>query len=235
MLGDDIIIYDDILAQKYQELIHLIGMDIQLEKSHIGNSLFEFAKRIYTPYGEISPFSIKAGLSESKSYFGFIELLSLSREKGWIPVTSVRDAVFTFYHSRPAKVRLRDRPKQDVKIENSLLLYNRLKGYDESLNLIRKIMADFDYPQLTCNMTDKAKAMLINCIVRSFEEAASSYYGDMEHRLEIALLHFTGKIPEESDVVYAHPYAFVYGKYVEESYLSQMKRAYDFDTIYGGK
>jgi hypothetical protein len=176
LLGDDIIIFDDCLAEKYQEIISLIGMDIQLQKSHIGNSLFEFAKRLHTPYGEISPFSIKAGLSESKSYFGFIELLSNQFDRGWNPNTSWLNAALTFYNTGPFRIRKKNRRKRDRKIERSLLLFNRLRGYDESLNLIRKIQRDHDYPQLSCNMTNKAKAMLINCVVRSFEEAASSSF-----------------------------------------------------------
>jgi hypothetical protein len=210
-------------------------MDIQLQKSHIGNSLFEFAKRFFTPDGEISPFSIKAGLSESKSYFGFVELLFTNLDRGWIPDTSVLEAVLSFYRSRPNRYRLRARSSQERKIENSLLLYKRLRGYDESLNLIRKIQSDHDYPQLSCNMVNKAKAILINCIVRSFEESASSYFGDLELRLEKALIYFSTGTEDRTGAVYAHPYAFVYGKYVEESYLSHMKRAYDYDVLYGGE
>lgn len=234
LLGDDIIIFDDSLAEKYQEIISLIGMEIQTQKSHIGNSLFEFAKRLFTPYGEISPFSIKSVLSGSKSYFGFIELLNNHSEKEWCPVPSTLDAVLDFYSSYPYKVRSKSKLVRKRKIENSLLLFNRLRGYDESLNLIRKIQGDHDYPQLSCNMVNKAKAILNNCVVRSFEESASSYFGDLQRRLERALMYFTS---EDRDVgaVYAHPYAFVYGRYVEEAYLSQMKQAYDFDTIYGGE
>jgi hypothetical protein len=235
LLGDDIIIFDDDLAQKYKELIHLIGMDINFQKSHIGNSLFEFGKRLFMPNGEISPFSIKAGLSESKSYFGFIELLNTSRERGWLPLCSLQDAALTFYFSSPFRYRRKSRLIQERKIKYSLLLFNRLRGYDETLNLVRTIQDDHDYPQLSCNMVNKAKAMLINCVVRSFEDAASSYYGDIKLRLERALIHFTTGIEDRSDAVYSHPYAFVYGKYVEESYLSQMKQAYDFDVLYGGE
>jgi hypothetical protein len=235
LLGDDIIIYDDALAEKYQEIIHLIGMDIQMQKSHIGNSLFEFAKRLFTPMGEISPFSIKAVQEEAKSYFSFIELLHEHHLKNWIPVTSTLDAAFDFYFTKPNRYRSRDRKRVARKIERSKLLYNRLRGYDETLNLVRKIQSDHDYPQLSCNMVNKAKAMLINCVVRSFEEAASSYYGDLQLRLERALLYFTREDVDQPDVVYAHPYAFVYGKYVEESYLRQMKQAYDFDVLYGGE
>jgi hypothetical protein len=209
-------------------------MEIQMQKSHIGNSLFEFAKRLFTPYGEISPFSVKGTLSGSKSYFGFIELLYDSFDKGWIPDKTMREAALSFYSTYPYRFKRKNKLKQDRKIEYSLLLFNRLRGYDESLNLIRKIQGDHDYPQLSCNMVGKAKAMLINCVVRSFEEAASSYFGDLQLRLEKALMYFTS---EDRDVgaVYSHPYAFIYGKYVEESYLSQMKQAYDFDTLYGGE
>lgn len=235
LLGDDIIIFDDSLAKKYQEIILLIGMDIQLQKSHIGNSLFEFAKRLFTPYGEISPISIKAMLSGSKSYFGFIELLNDNFDKGWIPGLSWLNCCFTFYNSGPYSIRRKAKLVRDRKIEESLLLYKRLRGYDVTLSLIRKIQSFHDYPQLSCNMVNKAKAMLINCIVRSFEEAASSYFGDMELRLEKALMHYTSTSEDKTDVVYSHPYAFIYGTYVEESYLRQMKQAYDFDVLYGGE
>jgi hypothetical protein len=235
MLGDDIVIWCDILAKKYQEIIHHIGMEIQMQKSHVGENLFEFAKRIFTPYGEITPFSIKAGLSEGKSYLAFIETISHASDRGWIPNISLQDAVLTYYHTIPNRYRSKDRFRLDRKIIYSLHLYNRLKGYDGSLNILRTIMTFSDYPQLTCNMENKAKAMFNSCIVRCFEQAASSYFGDMQRRLETALLYFTGKDGDLWNVVYAHPYAYIYGKYVEESYLSQMKRAYDFDTIYGGE
>jgi hypothetical protein len=234
LLGDDIIIFDDDLAEKYQEIIHLIGMDIQWQKSHISNSLFEFAKRVFTPNGEISPFSIKGALSGSKSYFGFIELLNTSFERGWSPVYTMLNAALTFYSTRPNRFRRKSRPVQDRKIKYSWLLFNRLRGYDESLNLIREIQGDHDYPQLSCNMANKAKAILINCVVRSFEQAASSYYGDLSMRLEKALIYFTSE-DRDVDAVYSHPYSFIYGRYVEESYLSQMKQAYDFDVLYGGE
>lgn len=235
LLGDDIVIFDDNLAVKYQELLTLIGVDISLQKSHIGNSLFEFAKRIFTPDGEISPFSIKAGLSESKSYFGFFELLNTYLDRHWTPVIPMQEAAFTFYLTHPDRFRSRDRNRLEGKILDSMHLYKRLRGYDGDLNLIRHLQDRSDYPQLSCNMANKAKAFMSNCIVRCFEESASSFAGDMEHRLERALLHFTSYEDDQSEVVYAHPYSFVYGKYVEEAYLLQMKRAYDFDTIERGE
>jgi hypothetical protein len=232
ILGDDIIIFDEVLALKYQELIHLIGVDIQLQKSHIGNSLFEFAKRNFTPYGEISPFPLSAILSESYSYVGFIELIKNQRKRGWIPSTSLLDAVLAFYTKGPFTIRKKDRFKEVSRIKELLHLTMWKEGYDgSSLYLIRQVQSRFDYPQLSCNMLDIAKAMLNNCIVQCFSESASTYASKVQSNLEKALLHFSAYDDDRISALYAHPYAYIYGKYVEEAYLSEMKMARDNDTV----
>lgn len=235
ILGDDIIIYSKVLAEKYQELIHLIGVDIQLQKSHIGNSLFEFAKRNFTPYGEISPFPLTAILSESKSYIGFLELLKSQQLRGWFPVKSRLNAALTFYTKGPFSIRSKNRFREVSRIKELLHLSKWKEGYDlSSLDLIRQVQGRYDYPQLSCNMLNIAKAMLNHCIVRCFERSASAYAGDVQGRLERALLEFSAHDDGRIEALYAHPYSFVYGKYVEESYLSEMKMAYENDTKRSG-
>jgi hypothetical protein len=235
ILGDDIVIFDDSLAKKYQELIKLIGVDIQLQKSHIGNSLFEFAKRNFTPNGEISPFPLNAILNESYSYVGFIELIKSQRKRGWNPETSLLDAVLGFYTKGPFSIRKKDRAREVSRIKELLHLIKWKEGYDgSSLDLIREVQSRYDYPQLSCNMLSIAKAMLNNCIVQCFSESASAYESKVQSNLEKALLHFSSYDDDRIMAVYAHPYAFVYGKYVEESYLSEMRTARENDTIGNG-
>jgi hypothetical protein len=230
MLGDDIIIFDDNLALKYQELINLIGVDIQLQKSHIGSSLFEFAKRTFTPYGEISPFPLSAILSESYSYIGFIELLKAQRERGWVPNKTILEAVFAFYFEGPFAIRQKDRYKVTSKIKELWHLAKWKEGYDgSSLDLIRQVQSRNDYPQLSCNMHKLSKDILFNCVVQCFSESASAYGEKVKSNLERALLHFTSYDDERMMLIYAHPYAYVYGKYVEEAYLSQMKAAREYE------
>jgi hypothetical protein len=235
LLGDDIVIFDEVLALKYQELISLIGVKIQWQKSHIGNSLFEFAKRNFTPHGEISPFPLSAILSESYSYVGFLELLKSQRKRGWKPRTSLLEAVLAYYTKGPFAIRKKDRYKVVSRIIELLHLTKWKEGYDiSSLDLIRQVQSRYDYPQLSCNMLNIAKAMLNNCIVQCFSESASAYASKVSSNLERALLHFSAYEDDRIMALYAHPYAYIYGKYVEESYLSEMKVARDNDTINRG-
>jgi len=45
MLGDDIVITNDLLAEKYRELMQHIGVSISKQKSHVSKDTYEFAKR----------------------------------------------------------------------------------------------------------------------------------------------------------------------------------------------
>ena len=52
-MGDDIVIFNEILANKYLEVMKLLGLEINLSKSIISkdNPTFEFAKRTYSAQG----------------------------------------------------------------------------------------------------------------------------------------------------------------------------------------
>lgn len=82
ILGDDLVIWNDKVATYYKEVCTEIGVEISEMKTHISSKFFEFAKRCFTPFGEISPFSFPALFQESKSMFSFRQLLDLQREKG---------------------------------------------------------------------------------------------------------------------------------------------------------
>ena len=236
LLGDDIVIWDDDLAQKYKSLIHHIGVDISEQKSHVSNSLLEFAKRIFTPYGEISPFSVKAGLSETKSYLSFFELINTYTDKGWYPCISWLEAAFDFYSTQPNRFRRKTRMRQLSKVQDTYILYKWLKGYLSDSELVRMILMTLNYPLTSCCSQQVSKGLTVNTIVQVFEESASSYSTDIRLRLERALMYYTSLEGEDqSEFVYAHPYSFVVGKFVEETYLQTMKKAYDFDTLYSGE
>jgi len=66
LLGDDIVIADEKVAVKYQELLQSIGVDISIEKTLFSNNgSLEFAKRFYTKglSVDLSPVSAKAVLT----------------------------------------------------------------------------------------------------------------------------------------------------------------------------
>jgi len=45
LLGDDIVIVNDKLAEKYKEVIKSIGVELSDYKSHTSSFMYEFAKR----------------------------------------------------------------------------------------------------------------------------------------------------------------------------------------------
>jgi hypothetical protein len=47
LLGDDIVINNDDAAQKYDELMVALGVDISKPKTHTSKNFYEFAKRWY--------------------------------------------------------------------------------------------------------------------------------------------------------------------------------------------
>lgn len=169
----------------------------------------------------------------------FIQLLDNQKEKGWNLVVPRKEAVLNFYLTRPQRFRVKTRPKLVRKIEETNALYERLRGYSSDLRLINTALVTMDLSTLSCNQEHIAKAMFNGCIVRAFESSASGFSGDIEDRLCNLILYVTGLPVDDSQIdllqsIYDHPYSSIIGKFVEQAYIDVMKKAYDFDTLYGG-
>lgn len=86
VLGDDVVILDEKVAGSYQRLMTVIGVEINLQKSVIGdsvNSQIEFAKRLSLRGKEIS--SLKRNILTKNSIFDMLDLIDLMREREFIP------------------------------------------------------------------------------------------------------------------------------------------------------
>ena len=240
LLGDDIVIWDERLAILYRDImIKTLGVEISDSKTHISKTFMEFAKRYFTPEGEITHFPIKAILEESRSFYSFRVLLSRYSDRGWVPIKDCLGALFDFYSSKPNRYRRKTLAKLFRKIEETNALYERLCGYSGDLRLINTVLVTHRLPTLSCNQSHIAKAIFERSIILAFEKSASGFVGDLQDRCFNALMFATneelmnGK-PNEN-LVYHHPYSYIVGKYVEETYTSCMNKAYDFDTIYSGE
>jgi hypothetical protein len=66
LLGDDIVIANDLVAENYKSLLQRLDIPFSKEKSHRSPYLFEFAKRFVHDGTEISPFPL-AGLYENRN------------------------------------------------------------------------------------------------------------------------------------------------------------------------
>jgi len=122
------------------------------------------------------------------------------------------------------------------KIEMTNALFNRLKGYSTDLKLINSVLMTMDLPLLSCNHEEMAKAIFNGTVVRAFERSAKGFSGDLEDRIYDLILDLTRRDDEDAwKIAHAHPYTFVYGEFVENSYTKTMRKAYDFDTLYSGE
>jgi len=86
LLGDDIVIMDEKLAESYLNLMSELGVSISPTKTHKGKTLFEFAKRLGVPGCEISPFPITGLVENMHSYPLFTQVLEAARERGFLPL-----------------------------------------------------------------------------------------------------------------------------------------------------
>jgi len=84
VLGDDIVINHDAVAQCYVDLMSTLGVSINLGKSVISKDVVEFAKRWLTPYGEITPLGPGNILNCMRNNAALGSLLYESHSKGYL-------------------------------------------------------------------------------------------------------------------------------------------------------
>ena len=99
LLGDDIVIANDMVAKSYHSIMtQILGVDINLSKSMISTNAFEFAKRIITFDGEVSAVGPKNLLVGLKTLKGIPSILLDLVNKG---VRLSEDSVNELYKSIP--------------------------------------------------------------------------------------------------------------------------------------
>jgi hypothetical protein len=77
ILGDDIVIKNNRVAQKYIVLMTRLGVDISLPKTFVSNDTYEFAKRIIKDNKEITGLSLKGILGNINNvYIVYMQLFT---------------------------------------------------------------------------------------------------------------------------------------------------------------
>lgn len=83
LLGDDIVIANTEVAKRYHEIMTVVlGVDINLSKSLVSEHSLEFAKRLITTEGEVSPVGAKNLLVALKTLKGIPSVLLDLSNKG---------------------------------------------------------------------------------------------------------------------------------------------------------
>jgi hypothetical protein len=85
LLGDDIVIANDLVANAYHSLmVDILGVDINLSKSLISHTHFEYAKRLVSVDQELTPIGPKNLLIFLTSPNGIVSVLRDAVMKGLI-------------------------------------------------------------------------------------------------------------------------------------------------------
>lgn len=83
ILGDDVVIRHDVLADKYKRVLQSLDVPISVTKTMQSEHTFEFAKRWFHRGHEVSPFPVNA-IHESLDSFSMLsETFRTAYEKGW--------------------------------------------------------------------------------------------------------------------------------------------------------
>lgn len=99
ILGDDVVIANSSVAKSYHHLMTtVLGVEINLSKSLVSTDSFEFAKRLVTMKGEVSPVGAKNLLVALKSLKGVPSVLLDLVNKGFY---LTEDSVNQLYKSIP--------------------------------------------------------------------------------------------------------------------------------------
>ena len=90
LLGDDIVIADDKVAENYKALLERFDIPYSKEKSHQSPYMFEFAKRFIHDGTEITPFPLN-GLFENRNNWLLAvgTIFEETYRKRWIPLTGI--------------------------------------------------------------------------------------------------------------------------------------------------
>lgn len=98
LLGDDIVLTNDLVAERYMRFIESLGVEISKPKTIISKDIFEFAKRLYFKGQDVSGFPVASIYSEMRSATNVMTTIStecVSRgyypKEGWTNEIMIND------------------------------------------------------------------------------------------------------------------------------------------------
>lgn len=136
LLGDDIVIADDKVAEEYIRLLERFDVPYNEGKSHRSPYLFEFAKRFVHCGTEISPFPL-SGLYENRSNWllAIGTIFEESSRKRWVPCTDMLHACLGYLGYVGYSYSFRR--KKRLIIELILRIRNSFAGNEPMADIIR--------------------------------------------------------------------------------------------------
>jgi hypothetical protein len=233
LLGDDIVIFDDDLAIEYQKLINLLGVEINFSKSFISKNYFEFAKRIFIPGKEISPFPLGSVNDSIRSITCLIEMIKSAQRKGFSFQNQNQTALSFSKLFFRGNTKVLNRLKKNIQRAFYLnLIFGKLIT---PRILINDIIDEINFKakrvvtqNLGCHHDQMSFDIFSGMITIVFSENSSNLIDTPDGIFDLMLECTSFDV--EGEVAYAHPFVSLTGILHENEYINQMKDALYYDT-----
>jgi len=169
LLGDDIVIANREIGERYLRVISSLGVEVSKLKTHQSDKLLEFAKRWYLNSEEITPFPISALFECGKKYYLLTNLLMESERKGWVTREGIPSSVALYFgliKQMPSRFRKVIELNSTI-VELITRVVRGLLPADVAMNcIIRKL----DYPIRQLSQ-EESHGILENIVVESFADS----------------------------------------------------------------
>nr|WEU70942.1 MAG: RNA-dependent RNA polymerase [Hangzhou mito-like virus 4] len=246
ILGDDIVICNDRVAEEYLKILGKLGVEVSSHKTHKSVDSFEIAKRWYRVSGkvtEFTPFPFHSITETSSSMPLMLQALYEGTRKGWsvpngLDLPSVAAGVSCLLKGNVSKGFF----LHSLKVARvNWTVGEILRGYLEGVRGIRYLQGLFGVPLIAASSSvapgKVPDSLLTNCVVELFSASADTKgqgIGDVGFNTVLIATN-PDLVPTDimQSLLDSTPQVSVYGAF-EEQYLSIIGKVYDFDTIYSG-
>lgn len=239
LLGDDLVIQDESLNNKYLELLGLYGISYSKEKSHINhNGVLEFAKRFVVRGKEITPFPINALYVSKRKPLLILNTLLEEMRKGWFQNQRPLSVFSHWLEISPlsSSFKKKTMEKSLPIIQINLALQGVITPEEALRPIFEKSPTLKDFT-LKTDFAEKAKSILQRVVMlmflESYEDKGNKVLGQLALDLVIFItgLGLTEVVTQQ--LIESLPVLGVQGQ-IEELYLDLQKQLYDIDTLLKG-
>jgi hypothetical protein len=236
LLGDDIVIYDDMVAEQYMAIISNLGVDCSPAKSHTSFHTYEFAKRWFHNGIEISGVPLKGFLANTGNpVLLFQDLLELVyKRRGPKSVINSADLgidlIKRLGYTR-SQIKLYHRMFHDIRLTYRVTMeYPDLelwRSFSASATRFNEYIMPSSEAALMSEIT-RTSSMVVNGMVMGITRNLSKYYTDFKERFNNFI---TAPMVEliKPEVFYQHPLVFALYSSVRRYDEMNRKLNYTYD------